>query len=145
MPIRVTAIKRSGRKCFEARWIDPVTGKKKTLSTAEVRRREAERFASDLEMDLNSEDTEENAKEAKPTIPKASQVNWAKFRLDYEEIVYPSQKPKTRSTTTSTFNAIEKLINPKTPRDLHVDAIREFTKEVRKLPARKKVTRVKML
>lgn len=123
--ISVTIIQREGRKFFEARWIDPHTGAKKTKSTKLTQRRAAERFAMELERKLNSPEEEE-----------VRRATWKAFRQEYEEDVFPSQKLKTRLTTTSTFNAIESILNPASPQSINTEAIRKFTKGLRQLPGK---------
>ena len=52
--IRVTTMRRDGRKYFEAQWNDPVTGKRKRVSTKKTVKRDADRFAAKLEVDLQA-------------------------------------------------------------------------------------------
>lgn len=123
-PIRVTVIKRTGRKFFECRWIDPGSGSKKTKTTKFTKRREAERYAMELERKLNSGET------------GLRRATFKAFRQEYEETVFPSQKIKTKLTTKSTFNAIESILKPSSVQSIDMAAIRKFTKELRKLPAK---------
>src|SRR5690554_6599525 len=118
--IRVIVMKRDGRKFYEARWIDPATGLKKTKTTKTAKRREAERFAAKLEERLNSGES----------VTKI--VTWKEFRKEYEQTVYPEQKIKTKKTTATTFNAIERICNPARASSIDAEAIRKFTKTVRK-------------
>lgn len=101
MKIRVRVFLRAGRTCYEAQWSDPVTGRKRTRSTGETVRREAERFAAKLEKQL-----EEGG-------GLTERITWAEFRQRYETEVLPGRALKTRQKMRSTLNAVENLIDPK--------------------------------
>lgn len=122
MPIRVNVIRRAGRKFYEVQWLDPVTGLKKTRSTKEIRKREAERFAARLEESLNNDDKVINV------------ISWTEFRTQYERIVYPQQAYKTQETTRSTLNAIEHIINPSRLSVIDEKQILKFQHAIRNRP-----------
>lgn len=124
--VHVIVIKRDGRKFFEARWIDPQSGAKRTQTTKCTRRRDAERFALKLEEKLNS-----------PEEESIQLATWKQFRQDYEDTVFPSQKEKTVLTTKSTFAAIEEILKPHSPQSITTAAVRKFTKEIRNRPSKK--------
>lgn len=126
MAISVTVIKRDGRKFFECRWIDPRTGLKKTQSTKTAVRREAERFAAKLEEKLKNGPATE-----------VEDLAWKEFRKQYEEEVYPEQSPKTRETTKSTFNAIEKILRPARVSSITTAQVRKFKRKIRARTASK--------
>lgn len=52
--IKVSIYRRTGGKHFQAKWIDPASGRTKQKSTKTNIRREAERFAARLEKELNN-------------------------------------------------------------------------------------------
>ncbi len=118
-PVRVNVMQRSGRKFFECWWINPVTGLKKTRSTKQTRRREAERFAAKLEDGLNAGEF------------VVRQISWSEFRNEYETTVFPSQKPRTQETTKSTLKALEELCHPARASSIDEEMIRQFTNAIR--------------
>jgi len=101
MRIRVCIFLREGRKHFEAQWPDPVTSLKKTRTTGTSVRREAERFAARLEAELAA---------GKPQ--NTERVTWEQFRKRYMAEAVPAMAPTTKGKVTSTFNLVEKHINP---------------------------------
>src|SRR3989304_4385672 len=113
MPIRVCIFRRRTRQNYEAQWTDPLTRMKKTRSTGKDRRRDAERFAVKLEQELND-----------GTFQDDRPITWEKFRERYEAHVLPGQAPKTQAKTSSTFNAVEKLLGkPKYLASLNAESI----------------------
>lgn len=109
---------------FECRWIEPGSGAQKTKTTKYPKRREAERYAMELERKLNAGET------------GLRRATFKAFRKEYEDTVFPGQKLKTQLTTKSTFNAIETILKPSSVQSIDMAAIRKFTKEIRKLPAK---------
>ena len=102
MTIKVCVFKPAGRRHYQAQWSDPVTGKKKTKSTGCEKRRDAERFAGDLQKQLTE-----------GTFKNAILVTWEAFREKYESDVVPTLRPKTRKKVSVSLNAVETYINPK--------------------------------
>lgn len=102
MKIRVRVFQRSGRRCFEAQWSDPLTGKKKTRNTYQTTRKEAIRFAAKLEAEI------EEGRFRGPV-----RTTWAEFRQRYDAEVLKSQRPASRAKMISTLNAIERHISPR--------------------------------
>jgi len=124
--IRVSVIRRDGRKFFECRWLDPVTGRKKTKSCKTTVRRDAERFAARLETQLQQGES----------VTKA--ITWKEFREVYENTVFPFQSKKTKATTTSTLNSFEKHINPARLSSISPKEIQAFSIAVRNDPGKRK-------
>ena len=98
--IRVTVVKPANRRYFQARWIDPVTGKTKTRSTGKTTRREADRKAGEIQADLRA------------GKKKGARMLWKAFRVKYEAEVLKSKRDTTKTKMGSLFNAIERLIDP---------------------------------
>jgi integrase len=88
--MRVTLIHREGRPFIEARWVDPITGKKRTKSTGTKLRREAERFAARLEADLRASGGQ-----------AIGRVTWSAFvaRYDAEVLSLLSRSSRSRALT----------------------------------------------
>ena len=118
----VIIFRRSGRKFYEAQWIDPITGKKKTQSTKTTKRREAERFAARIEHKLNSGDT-----------ILSSRVTWEEFRRRYEKEVLPTLAPATQTDHRTTLKYIERYIDPKFLMSLTAGAISQFQAKLREM------------
>lgn len=119
--IKVTVFKPKGRKYFQAQWVDPITGKKKTRSTGTNLKREAERFAGKLAGELNS-----------GTYRGKLQTKWSDFRERYESEVVPGFADRTAEKVRATFRAVERIINPKMLATLNGEQISRLTSELRK-------------
>lgn len=121
MTIKVRVFRRSSRKFYLADWTDPVTGRRKRLSTQKVTKRDAERFAGDLEKRLNE-----------GTYREPSKVEWSAFRDRYETDVLPGLAPKTAKKAAAAFNVVEKHIAPKQLAALTAEQLSAFTAKLRK-------------
>lgn len=99
--IRVTLIHRAGYRFIEARWIDPVTGRKKTRSTKCVVRRDAERFAARLEEKLRS------GRES-GIVP----IKWSDACKAYADEVFPHQSAKSSSRMRTVWKFVEETVGP---------------------------------
>ncbi len=119
--IRVTVFRRAGRKFFEAQWVDPVTGKKKTKSTGKERKRDAERVAGELESELRDGRYHHN-----------TNVTWNEFRERYESDVASGLARRTQELFGTAFNAVERIIDPKFLQSLSAEQISRFQRELRK-------------
>lgn len=100
--IRVTLIHPASRRFFLAQWDDPTTGRTKTRSTKTRIRRDAERFAGNLERDLNSGEFQE-----------IRDLPWAQLRERYTNEVSVFRANKTKLKTQAMWNAIQRLCEPK--------------------------------
>ena len=118
--INVIVFKPADRPFFHAQWVDPVSGRKKTRSTETNIKRDAERFAGNLEKQLRD-----------GTYRDPSRVTWKEFRERCEAEVLPSNAVKTGDKFQATFNAIERHIDPKLLASLDADQISTFQKKLR--------------
>jgi len=100
--IKVTLINPADRRYYQAQWDDPVTGRTKTKSTKTTIKREAERIAARLEVELNSG----------AFRPRAT-TTWEELRARYLAEVSDGKRPKTKAKTVSMFNAVAELMDPK--------------------------------
>ena len=99
--IKVTLIERSGRAFIEARWIDPITGRKRTRSTETNDRRKAERFAARLEDEI------ENGTAGR------GQVLWSHVRDRYYDEVMFHHAIRTQQKTRTSLGSLQELIDPR--------------------------------
>ena len=116
MPVSVSLIRRAGRPHFEARWIDPVTGLKKTRTTRTAVRRDAERFAARIELELNESGSID------PAL-----TTWAEVEERYKSEVLPALASATARKVNSTFTKIKDLVNPRLASALDASQISRFT------------------
>jgi integrase len=119
MTIRVSLIKRSGRRCLEARWIDPLTGKKRTRSTGHTIRRNAERAAALLEEQLN-----------RGGLPSEPRLTWAELRRAYQTEVFPALAPKSRRKTIGSLDRFDAEIGPQFVAAITTDVVRQFRRRL---------------
>jgi integrase len=122
MPERITVYTwvPAGRKFFYAHWVDPLTGKNRAQSTRQSTKREAERFAADLEDQLNS------------GRQRSTRLTWADLRQDYEQNCFPAQKEATRRKVRGTLDAVEAILNLKHVSELGPTDLLRFQRELRK-------------
>ena len=119
--IQVTVVKRSDRKYFMMRYIDPVTGKQAARSTRTTRRREAERIAAKWEAELHE-----------GRYRPASKITWAEFREQYEEQKLATLADKTQESAGTAMNHLERVINPKRLISLTSATLSRFQAALRK-------------
>ena len=100
--IRVMLIKPESRRFFQAQWIDPVTGMKRTKSTGETQRRSAERVAARIEDQLNGG----------KSVHAMAPIKWADFQTRYDNDVLKGLRPSTRVKAKAAFNAVTKFFKP---------------------------------
>jgi integrase len=118
--IHVIVFRPSDRKFFHAQWTDPITAKQKTKSTKTAIQRDAERFAGNLEKELNE-----------GTYRGQSRITWSEFRKRFEDEVIPSKAPVTNGKFQAAFNAIERHIDPKLLIAINADQLSRFQKKLR--------------
>lgn len=118
--IRVKLKSPASRRFIQAQWTDPVTGSIKTRSTGTRVRREAERFAAKLELELTA-----------GTYKPPSNTTFAEAADRYEREFLASKRKKTRQKAMSTIRAIERLVNPKLLRALTASEISKFSAKLR--------------
>lgn len=97
----VTVVKRAGRTFWQAEWSDPVTGRIRSKSTGEKRKREAMAFAARLEHELN------NARQVGNT-----RLSWLEFREIYERDAFPALSLRTQQSVLTAFRHVERVIDP---------------------------------
>lgn len=105
---------------IECQWIDPVTGKLKTKSTGTKQRRKAERFAGELQADLNA-----------GRINDTANTLWETVVERYETEVLASLAAKTAAKFRGTRKAIREIIDPKFAVALSASQISIFQTKLR--------------
>lgn len=118
--INMTVFRRSGRKFFECEWVDPVTGQRRTRSTKKTTKKEADRFAWDLEKEIIANRYRGN-----------ENITWDDFCIRYEAEIVASLAKRTGEKWQSTANAVETIINPKLLRTLDETQISRFQSKLR--------------
>ncbi len=118
--IKVTIFKTKQRPNYLAQWVDPKTGRKQTKSTGTKIKRDAQRFAGQLESKLNSGE-----------YHKKERTKWADFRERYETEVMAGRAKRTQMLTTTSFNCIERIINPKRLNAVDSDGIAKVIRQLR--------------
>ena len=119
--ISVTVFRPKGRKYYQAQWVDPITGRKKTRSTGANIKRDAERFAGKLQSELNS-----------GTYHGKLKTKWKEFRERYESEVVPGMAKRTGEKVRAAFRAVERIVNPKMLATVNSEQISRFTAELRR-------------
>jgi len=121
MEIKVSVFKREGRKFYEAQWVDPVTGKKKTRSTKKKKKRDAVMVAGKIEAELREGRFKQNQK-----------IGWSDFRERFEDEKLSSLADKSVDIYVTSLNAVERIINPKKLQALDSQQISRFQSRLRK-------------
>lgn len=98
--IEVRVMKRTGRRYYEAWWIDPVTQKRRIKSTGKTREKAAVKFAAKLEEDLNAGSLH------------ADQCTWQEFRDRYLEEVASGLAERTFDKILTVLNSFEQHVDP---------------------------------
>lgn len=119
--VRVTSYRRSGRKFYYVHWFDPVTGRRCSQSTGETVKREADRFAAKLEVEINE-----------GRYHKHLRTTWQEFRERYEDEVLSGQTENSQKSSASALNTVERLIDPKYLAGLDEEQISRITTALRK-------------
>lgn len=110
-----------GKKNLMMRYRDPLTGKVHTRSTYTKKRREAEKKATEWEVELRS-----------GQYFASVRMPWGDFRLAYERAAFPSLKPATERNYTASIDLFESLCKPKRLGDLVTPRVTAFANELRK-------------
>ena len=105
MGYRVSVIHRTGRRCYDLRYTDPITGKRRLMATdieavdrSSLRAAEAE--ADKLAKRLDDE-----------SLPPSGKFTWANFRSRYESEVVPSLAVETGVKVRVVLNRLETVID----------------------------------
>jgi integrase len=120
--IAMTVFKPAGRKFHQAQWRDPVTGRKKTQSTGETKKRDAERVAGKILQQVID-----------GTFHHRRRMTWATFRERFEAEVIPSVAIKTQWKKIGTLNHVETLLKPATIASIDAAEISRFAALLRKV------------
>jgi len=119
--LRVTATRfRKGSNVYYLRWTDPLTGERKAKSAGTTSKREADKAAGKLEVELRS------GKYARP-----ARVTWQDFTWRHADEVQPGLAQKTRAQFGTVFNAVERIIRPKRLADLTAARLSAFAATLR--------------
>lgn len=116
--IRVCLMKR--RKTYECQWKDPVTGKKRTRTTGTASYKDAQRFAGNLERDLNGDGLNEPVR-----------MLWKEFVKKYDEEKLASQSTGGRLKSMIALNAFTRLINPERLGSVGPQQVSQFAQKLR--------------
>lgn len=119
--INVYLCKRKDSNNWQMRWIDPDTDREKWESTRTPNRRDAERKQRSTEKSLNE-----------GTYYKIVKTDWADFRERYETEVVPGMADSTAGMISITFNHVQRIIKPKTLKQIDGNALSKFVKALRK-------------
>ena len=119
--IRVSIYRRTGGKFYQAKWIDPASGRTKQKSTKTSIKREAERFAARLEKELND-----------GTYFEQTKTKWSTFRERYETEVVPGLADKSALNISIIFNHVERIVRPNLLKQVDSNAISKIVKQLRK-------------
>lgn len=119
--MNVSVFKPNGRKNYVCQWKDPTTGKKKTKSTGEKVRRDADRFAGKLEAQLND-----------GTYHEDLRMTWDDFRERFEREYLPSKAKGTADYYKTVMNAVERIINPRLLLTVNTSSVSRLQAALRK-------------
>lgn len=118
--VKVYLMLRNGRKNFECQWSDPVTGKLKTKSTGTTRKREAERFAGALEVQINSGE-----------FAHVANTTWDTAADRYADEVLSSRAVKTLWKFNTTRKAVRTIVDPQYVRAMTSSQVSQFQSGLR--------------
>jgi hypothetical protein len=110
----------TGRNCYYCQWRDPLTGKKKTLSTGKTDKWEATQFAADQAGKLSGD------------VLSVVSVTWAKLCEEYKADRFQSQRRKTQQKTEASMRAVADLMdNPTDMLHFGTAQVRKFKRLLR--------------
>jgi integrase len=124
--IKVKVVEFGDRKHYQMQYVDPITRRKKTLSTkierdgTKAARAAAEKAAGKWEAEL---------REGRYCEP--SKTTWVIFRQRYEDEVLTGQAETTDKKVGGVFNAVAEILNPKLLRDLTPDRLSYLQSKLR--------------
>jgi integrase len=117
--IKVSVIRYADRNALLLKFVDPVTGQRKTKSAGTNIMRDAERAAAKWENQLRE------------GVPDCGKVTWQYFRQRYEGEVLPSLADGTAGKVSAVFNAVEKHVAPVRLRDLTAERVSYLQSKLR--------------
>lgn len=118
--VKVYVFRRKGRKYFEAEWVCPHTGAKRTRSLKTNIRREADRLAGRLELELKDE------------AAHGVKISWDDFRDRYEVEALTGLAVNTAKKVAAVFNGFEERVKPRLLADVDENMISRYTASLRK-------------
>lgn len=101
--ITVYVVRPVDRSTLQLRWLDPITGRRKTKSCGTSDPDKAEQARADLEYELRHGLAHESSK-----------MPWEKFRKAYEEEQLAGRREATKKKAGYVFDSFEKHVNPRT-------------------------------
>ena len=119
--IKVTVCKYPDRENLVLRYVDPLTGKQKTKSAGTADEGEAIKAAGKWEDDLRT-----------GRYQAPSRLTWAEFRRRYEAEKMATLAEKTQFSMRSSFNHLERILNPDRLAKLTAEVMSTFQAKLRK-------------
>ncbi|WP_339742605.1 tyrosine-type recombinase/integrase [uncultured Rubinisphaera sp.] len=113
--MKVSVFKPAGRKNYVCQWSDPITGRKKTRSAGTNIKRDAERFAGNLERELQNGTYHEDVR-----------MTWETFRDRFEAEYLPGCAKSTGERYRTAFQSLERAINPKLLASINESVISQY-------------------
>ena len=123
--ISVKVVEFGNRRCFQMRYVDPMTGRKKTKTTGIERagkasRTKAERVAAAWESELRAGRYQAPLK-----------TTWAEFRRRYVAEKLSGLASNTQRQAATIFRAMERVLNPKLLSDITAERLSHHFAEMR--------------
>lgn len=118
--MNISVFKPAGRKNYVCQWVDPVTGRKVTKSAGTNIKRDAERFAGNLQKELDN-----------GTYHKDLRMTWEAFRDRFEQEYLSGSPESTADRYATVLNAVERHINPKLLASLNEATLSRFQAKCR--------------
>lgn len=123
--VKVWVQRFADRKHLMLQWIDPATGKRKSLSTGTDDEAVAEDRRADHEYELNHGQYQEPSK-----------MSWDAFREAFEKEYVVPLRPQTRDNYEDTLNQFERLCSPRRLQGVTTRTVSEFAAKMRQQECR---------
>jgi len=117
---KIALTRRAGSRHFVIRFPNPATGRFEQRSTGTANKKEAQRKLGELRNEL-----------ANGRYQRSSTTTWEYFRLRYETEVLAGLAPMTAKKATTTLDAVERILAPKTLAEVDADRISAFVAKLR--------------
>lgn len=118
-PYGMSVFKRKGRDCYEMQWVDPTTGRKRTRSTGQAKKKDADRWAGKRIEELVAETS------------RTADVTWDEFCDRYQTEVASALSDQAQRKVITMINSINRVISPKLLRALDEKQISIFQRTLR--------------